>query len=85
MRNLLKVVKTYTYRSVENKLFGDVMKAIQSSITMSKRVKKGIIVYEEYVAVVDVGEGEGEITADVPVVTEKRRKKSQKGRRTRYS
>lgn len=69
----LKVNKTYTTRSVEKKLLGDVVKANKSATTRRRWMKNAIIINEENFDVVDVGEGEGDIDTDIVDATAKRR------------
>lgn len=79
------MVKTYTTRSMEKKLLGDVLKASKTATTKRKRLKKGTVVDEENIEVDDVGDGEKDIDINIDAVTEKKRKKVQERRGTRSS
>lgn len=64
---------------MEKKLLNDALNSSKSTKTKRRRLKKGTIVDEEYVKVVDVGEGEGNIDTDIATLTEK--KEAQEGKR----
>lgn len=81
----VKVVKTYTTISVEKKLFRNAIKARKSVKTKRRRLKKRIVVDEEYVEVVNMGEEEEFIDIDIAALIEKRRKKVQEESKTSSS
>lgn len=63
------MVKTYTTRSTEKKLLGHAMKYRKSVTTKRRILKRGAVVDEEHIEVVDVGEEERDIDADVVSLT----------------
>lgn len=73
---------SYTTRSVKKRLLGDAMKSNKIATTKRRRLQNETVVYEEHIEVVNVGEGQEDIDADVCIATKNRRKKIQVSRRT---
>lgn len=55
MDNIVKVTKTYSTRSVERKLMEDSIKVSKSRTIERKRFRKGALVDENNIKVVEVG------------------------------
>lgn len=54
-----KVVKSYTTKTIEIKLLGDMMKASKITTTKKRRMKKNTILEDEDIDIVDVGDEGG--------------------------